>query len=118
MIRTLVRRVLERAGYVVETAVDGCEAIEKIAAGDFDGVILDIMMPRLDGFEVVRILREQGSDLLGHTLVLTASHLKHLDELGVFDVVQKPFDIDHLLERTRACARGECLVCTPGSTCA
>ncbi|MGZ8830937.1 MAG: response regulator transcription factor, partial [Thermoanaerobaculia bacterium] len=60
-IRTMVRTVLERAGYEVTTARNGCEAIVLIAESDYDVVLLDVMMPKLDGLEVVDELRKSNS---------------------------------------------------------
>lgn len=102
-IRALVRTILGRAGFVVDTARDGCEAIDMIAETEYDGVILDVMMPRLDGLGVIDVLQHVDAALLERTLVLTASHLKSLQELPVFGVMSKPFGNDELLERTRAC---------------
>ncbi|HEV8435171.1 MAG TPA: response regulator, partial [Thermoanaerobaculia bacterium] len=52
-IRRLVRMVLQRRGYQVETAEDGVEAVLKLGIGEYDAVILDLMMPNLDGFALI-----------------------------------------------------------------
>ncbi|MGZ5476830.1 MAG: response regulator transcription factor [Thermoanaerobaculia bacterium] len=101
-IRTMVRTVLERAGYEVTTARNGCEAIVLIAASDYDVVLLDVMMPKLDGLEVVDELRKSNSPVLAHTYLLTAGP-QALDDLPVRGVIAKPFDIRSLLAETKDC---------------
>jgi CheY-like chemotaxis protein len=61
--RDLLKRILERAGYAVVTAADGVEGMARFRAGEFDLVVTDIMMPVMDGFEVIRTLRAEGSDV-------------------------------------------------------
>ncbi|OGC47222.1 hypothetical protein A2886_01070 [candidate division WWE3 bacterium RIFCSPHIGHO2_01_FULL_42_13] len=60
-IRDLYKAVLTKAGYELETAVDGQEAIEKAAKNTYDLILLDIMLPKLTGIEVLKVLREVGS---------------------------------------------------------
>jgi len=102
-IRGLVRRVLERAGYEVTTARDGREAIALLARDDYDVVLLDVMMPGLDGLEVVESLRRENSPVLAHTYLLTASLSKNLDDLPVRGIIAKPFDIHDLIAETKDC---------------
>jgi len=101
-IRTIVRTVLESAGYEVTTARNGCEAIVLIAAGDYDVVLLDVMMPKLDGLGVVEELRKNNSPVLAHTYLLTTGK-QPLDDLPVRGVIAKPFDIRSLLAETKDC---------------
>ena len=102
-IRSLVRRVLERAGYEVATARDGGEAIALIARDDYDVVLLDVMMPGVDGLEVVESLARENSPVLAHTYLLTASLSKRLDDLPVRGIIAKPFDIHDLIAETKDC---------------
>ncbi len=99
----MVRTVLERAGYEVATARDGCEAIALIAAADYDVVLLDVMMPKLDGLGVVNELRKNNSAVLAHTYLLSASPSPRLNDLPVRGVIAKPFDIHNLLAETKDC---------------
>ena len=103
-IRRLVTKILERAGFTVQTARDGVEAIEWIAAEDFDVVLLDVMMPKMDGFSVVHELEKTRPQLLAHTLLVTASHLKSLQSLPVRGILTKPFSIAELVRETQAAA--------------
>ncbi len=101
-----LRKGLIFEGYSVETACDGAEALDKIKSGEPDLVILDIMMPGIDGLEVARRLRQAGDIPI---LMLTAKgtindRVTGLDS-GADDYLVKPFDFDELLARIRALLR-------------
>jgi two-component system response regulator MprA len=106
-VRESLRRSLSFNGYSVELAEDGREALEVIARSRPDAVVLDVMMPRLDGLEVCRQLRSTGDDL--PILVLTArdsvsERVAGLDA-GADDYLPKPFALEELLARMRALLR-------------
>ncbi|MDJ0393963.1 response regulator transcription factor [Rhodococcus sp. G-MC3] len=106
-VRDSLRRSLTFNGYTVEQAVDGLDALEKVAASRPDALVLDVMMPRLDGLEVCRRLRSTGDDL--PILVLTArdsvsERVAGLDA-GADDYLPKPFALEELLARLRALLR-------------
>ncbi|GAA1456230.1 response regulator transcription factor [Williamsia maris] len=106
-VRESLRRSLSFNGYTVETASDGVEALEQIVSSRPDAVVLDVMMPRLDGLEVCRRLRSTGDDL--PILVLTArdsvsERVSGLDA-GADDYLPKPFALEELLARLRALMR-------------
>ena len=95
MIRAL-SAILTHEGYKVDAVYDGAEALEKAAAVSYDGLILDIMMPKLDGLAVLSALRDK--DILTPVLLLTAKSqtedkISGLD-CGADDYLTKPFDID------------------------
>lgn len=97
-----LRYNLEREGYVVETAIDGEEALFAARDKRPEMVILDVMLPKLDGFEVCRILRRESDVPI---LMLTARG-EEIDrvvglELGADDYVTKPFSIRELMARVR-----------------
>jgi two-component system, OmpR family, response regulator MprA len=103
-VRESLRRSLAFNGYTVDLAEDGVEALEAIASERPDAVVLDVMMPRLDGLEVCRQLRSTGDDL--PILVLTArdsvsERVSGLDA-GADDYLPKPFALEELLARLRA----------------
>ena len=102
-IRTLVRAVLERAGYEVTTARDGREAIALLAVSDYDLVLLDVMMPNLGGLGVVDELRKNNVAALAHTYLLTADDAEQLDGLPVRGVIAKPFNLGRLLAEAKDC---------------
>ncbi|CAM2805692.1 response regulator transcription factor [Saccharomonospora xinjiangensis] len=106
-VRESLRRSLEFNGYQVELAADGAQALEKVATERPDAMVLDVMMPRLDGLEVARRLRGIGDDL--PILVLTArdavsDRVAGLDA-GADDYLPKPFALEELLARLRALLR-------------
>jgi two-component system response regulator MprA len=106
-IRLSVQRSLEFEGYRVTTAEDGEAALIAMAAAQYDCVILDISMPRLDGLGVCRRLRQDGNDI--PVLVLTArqqvaDRVSGLDA-GADDYLAKPFALEELLARVRALLR-------------
>ncbi|WP_168735116.1 response regulator transcription factor [Mycobacterium ulcerans] len=106
-VRESLRRSLSFNGYTVELAHDGVGALEMIASDRPDALVLDVMMPRLDGLEVCRQLRSTGDDL--PILVLTArdsvsERVAGLDA-GADDYLPKPFALEELLARMRALLR-------------
>ena len=106
-VRESLRRSLSFHGYTVELAVDGVEALAMVAADRPDALVLDVMMPRVDGLEVCRRLRGAGDDM--PVLVLTArdsvsERVAGLDA-GADDYLPKPFALEELLARLRALLR-------------
>lgn len=106
-VRESLRRSLSFNGYSVELAQDGQEALERIISDRPDAVVLDVMMPRMDGLQVCRHLRSTGDDL--PILVLTArdsvsERVAGLDA-GADDYLPKPFALEELLARMRALLR-------------
>ena len=106
-VRESLRRSLEFNGYAVSLANDGAEALASIAGQAPDALVIDVMMPRLDGIETTRALRTAGNDL--PILVLTArdsvgDRVEGLDA-GADDYLTKPFALDELLARLRALLR-------------
>ncbi|MEI3578841.1 MAG: response regulator transcription factor [Acutalibacteraceae bacterium] len=99
--------ILERSNYSVDTVYDGEAALEYLAADNYDGVILDIMMPKKDGITVLKELRSRGSKI--PVLILTAKSevddkVLGLDS-GANDYLTKPFHSRELLARIRAMTR-------------
>src|SRR5438876_12034829 len=88
-IRTMVRTALERAGYEVATARNGCEAIVLIVANDYEVVLLDVMMPKLDGIAEVDQLRKENSPLLEHTYPVAAGGFPAVGDLPVRGLIEK-----------------------------
>ena len=105
-IRRLVRMVLERLDYKVELAADGVEAVLKMGLVEYDAIILDLMMPNLDGFAFINTLEENDPDRLRRIIVTSAASPAVINERLAgrpFDVLTKPFDINDLARRVRAC---------------
>jgi DNA-binding response OmpR family regulator len=99
--------ILEMEGYEVHTAHDGDEALEVAGRIRPDVILLDINMPRKDGFEVCRILREQAEMARTKVIMLTAKgqtlERKKGLEVGADEYVTKPFSAEDLLQKIRAC---------------
>src|ERR687883_969530 len=108
----MLAKGLREQSYAVDVAMDGDAALYQISIYDYDLVILDVMLPRRDGFEVCREMRAMGSSV--PVLMLTArdvvdDRIAGLDS-GADDYLTKPFDFGELLARARALLRrGEAL---------
>lgn len=103
----LIVKTLTRAGYSVDGCYNGEEALDFLAGAEYDAILLDVMMPKLDGYALLEKLRSQGMDT--PVLFLTArdaisDRVKGLD-LGADDYLVKPFDFEELLARIRAMTR-------------
>ena len=97
-IRALVSRVFVRRGYEVSSAFDGADAIERLDEGSFDLLVLDLMMPRVDGVGVINHLATRDAPKPA-IVVMTAAVpdiLRRLPRDQVVRVISKPFDLDQL----------------------
>ena len=106
-VRSAVRRALTLEGYRVTEAEDGAEALRVVQSDHPDAIVLDVMMPELDGYQVCRALRDSGDAT--PILMLTArdeidQRVKGLDA-GADDYLVKPFALEELLARLRALIR-------------
>ena len=106
-LNNVITRYLKKNGYSVDSVLDGEEALDYLEYGEYDLVILDIMMPKVNGFEVIKKLRDKGNHI--SVLMLTArdsadDKVKGLD-LGADDYIVKPFDFNELMARIRAVVR-------------
>ena len=98
-IRLLVQRALQKSGFEAATAADGVEALKMLEENEFDLLILDLMMPRLNGFDVVERLSSNASSM-PKILVMTAASPSVLRELPVDRVgkiIAKPFELQTLI---------------------
>lgn len=105
-IRRLVKMVLERHGYRVDCASDGIEAVLKLGVVEYDAIILDLMMPNLDGFTFVNTLAEHDPDRLRRIIVTSAASPGVIRDRmhGVpYGFLPKPFDIGELVGKVKAC---------------
>lgn len=112
--RELLARHLEREGHTWDTAVDGVQALDKLEAGRFDLVLLDLKMPRMDGIEVLRWMKRDP--VLQHVPVIIVSGHQDLPltveciQLGAEDYLPKPFDVVVLQARINACLQRKFLI--------
>lgn len=105
-IRQMIARVLRRDGFEVDSARDGQEAIDRIEKNDYDLVILDLMMPRVDGFGVLRHIQTHNPERLGSVILATAMYSDLVAAQPVAGVLRKPFDLGDLRSYARR-FRGE-----------
>jgi DNA-binding response OmpR family regulator len=105
-IQTLLSFPLRKDGYEVITAADGREAMARFGEGNFDLVVLDVMMPRMDGLEVCRRLRARSTV----PIIMLTAKAEEIDkvlglELGADDYITKPFSLREFRSRVRAALR-------------
>ena len=103
----VVRVLLERSGYSVDVVHNGVDAVDYVRGGDYDGLILDWMMPKLDGVTALKRLRGEGIDLPCLMLTARSAVDDRVDGLdaGADDYLSKPFQTKELLARIRAMLR-------------
>ena len=106
MLRGL-RDNLEAEGYDVDSAMDGKSGLEKVLGNTYDLIILDVMLPQLSGFDVLKKVREKG---IGTPTIMLTARGEEIDrvvglELGADDYITKPFSLRELLARVKAVLR-------------
>ena len=105
-IRLLLATVVERQGFEVDTAKDGAEAIERLDEDGYSLVLLDLMMPRVDGYAVLAHIKESDPDLLRCTIIASAvpepEILRRMAD-PVYKIHAKPFDMQKLISDIRSC---------------
>lgn len=107
-IRTMLAKIVERLDFDVDTARDGIEAMEMLDRKGYSVVVLDLMMPRADGYAVLRHMEEKHVDKLGCTIVASAvpeREILNRFHHPVYKIHAKPFDVSELMNDIRACAR-------------
>ena len=104
-IRALVRTVLTREGFEVDVAPDGGVGLERLRVGCYDVLLLDLMMPGVDGYEVIRTVKEERPPTLKRVVVMTAASEAIQNSLPepVCKLLPKPFDIDQLVAAVKDC---------------
>ncbi|HJQ36494.1 MAG TPA: response regulator [Thermoanaerobaculia bacterium] len=105
-IRRLVKMVLLRHAFRVDEAVDGLEAVLKLGLNEYDVIILDLMLPHLDGFTFLNTFAENQPEMLNKVIVTSAASPAVMrDRLSgkPFAVLPKPFDITALITNVKAC---------------
>ena len=106
-IRVLVTRILEKNDFEVEVARDGAEGIEKLAASDYGVIVLDLMMPRLDGVAVVKYLTQYCPEKIPSVIVTSAFGTTAFEKVcpPVHHFLEKPFDVSVLVAQAIDCCR-------------
>lgn len=109
-IRVLLQAVLRRMNFSVELAEDGAAGLEKLRQnGRFELVLLDLMMPRLNGYEFIEHVRKDFSDGKPHIIVFTAAGKRGVEKLpadSVCNSILKPFDLEKFVVMIGDCLNG------------
>ena len=108
-IRTMLAKVVERQNLAVDTARDGVEAIDRIDEDGYSVIVLDLMMPRVDGYGVLQHLQTYHPDKLRCTIIASAvPESEFLKNFGVpvFRIHAKPFDMTRLIADIHECVGG------------
>lgn len=106
-IRALVTKIVERAGYPVDSARDGADAIEKLEVENYAVMVVDLMMPNVDGYALIDHIKARGGARPAIIVISAgdAAALRRLDGSMVHSILRKPFDIDVLGDLIAAAAR-------------
>ena len=108
-IRQLLTTIIKREKLEVDSAADGVEAVERLQERDYTVILLDLMMPRLDGFGVIDFLREHPKPVKPVVLVITAyadQKFKDVDSDIVAGILRKPFEVSDVGNLVRLCVNG------------
>ena len=109
-LRGLFTTLLGKQGFEVDTAEDGRVAFDQIHRHNYSVILLDLMMPAVNGFELLDRLERDSPALLEKVIVMTGASqrsIQNLDTSRVWGMIRKPFDIDNLVSSTLACAEGK-----------
>ena len=107
-IRAMLAKVIERQNVDVDTARDGAEAIDRLDKDGYQMIVLDLMMPRVDGWGVLRYMQEHHPDLLQCTIIASAvpeNEILRRFDVPVYKIHPKPFDMAMLIDDIRRCTR-------------
>src|SRR5438445_12623520 len=102
-LQVLLNVILSRAGFSVEFASDGREALQKIDGASYDVVMLDLILPEVSGIEILDRLQSEKPDRLHKVIVLTGASLGIIDKVDtsrIHALVRKPFDIGYVFRLT------------------
>ena len=101
--QTVVKFTLKRYGYNIDVANNGIEAVEMYQEGTYDFILMDVMMPEMDGLEATKIIREQEQEeeripIIALTADIMVANEEKCLENGMDAHLSKPFDVDHLFK--------------------
>lgn len=107
-IRVLLHAVLKRLNFSVDLAEDGQSGLDKVAANPYDLVLLDLMMPRVNGYEFIDQMKNRDMVRKPHIIVFTAAGQRGVEKIppnSVCNSILKPFDLEKFLEMINGCFR-------------
>jgi CheY-like chemotaxis protein len=106
-LRGFFTTLLSRKGFCVDCASDGRVAYDQLTHHNYSVILLDLMMPGVNGFELLERIQRDSPALLDRVIVMTGASQRSIEKLDtsrVWGMIRKPFDIDQLLSTTIACA--------------
>jgi CheY-like chemotaxis protein len=109
-LRGLFTRLLSRKGFSVDSAPDGRIALDQLNRHNYSVILVDLMMPEVNGFELLERISRESPSLLPRVIVLTGASqrvIESLDLSGVWGLIRKPFDIDDLVSSAIQCSSGK-----------
>lgn len=107
--RGLFSTLLTKKGFAVDTAADGRVAFDQLQRNTYSVILLDLMMPDVNGFELLERMERDSPSLLPRVIVMTGASQRVIDALKtrkIWGLVRKPFDIDNLVSAANDCADG------------
>src|SRR5918912_711595 len=108
-LRGLFTTLLTKKGFAVDTANDGRIAFDQLQRHTYSVILLDLMMPDVNGFELLEKLRRDSPTLLDRVIVMTGASQRAIEPLKskrIWGMIRKPFDIDQLVRSALACSQG------------
>jgi DNA-binding response OmpR family regulator len=105
----LFRTLLSRHGFKVDCAPDGRLAFDQLTRHTYSVILLDLMMPDVNGFELLARMQRESPALLPRVIVMTGASQRAIEQLDTRDIwglIRKPFDIDDLITSAKDCAAG------------
>ena len=111
-VQGLFNALLKRNGFAVDCAPNGREAFEYLRRGAYSVILLDLMMPDVNGFELLDRLERDSPSLLRRVIVMTGASqraVEGLDPKRVWGLVRKPFDINEMVKSAKRCASGKAM---------
>ena len=117
-LRTLFIAILQRKGFTVDVAPDGRAAYDQICRNPYSAILLDLMMPDVNGFELLGRLARECPSILPRVIVMTGASrrvVQTLDTTSIWGLIRKPFDIDDLVSAVISCSDGRPRVPPPVS---
>ena len=105
-IRILVTKILRRRGFEVDSVPDGAAAIEQLMQHEYSVIVLDLMMPRIDGFGVIHYLSDHAPEMFERVIVMTAFGQTIAEKIcpPVVRFIHKPFEVERLLSEAASAA--------------
>jgi len=107
-LRGFFTTLLSKNGFTVDTAPDGSVAYDQLTHHNYSVILVDLMMPGVNGFELLERMQRESPSLLDRVIVMTGASQRSIEKLDtsrVYGLIRKPFDIDQIVSSAVACAQ-------------